>query len=114
VNPAVDTTQSDKSASDLLLDLVVSNINLARAFAAIARSAYGLGKHSEAEFAHSRMIKFYGEALRSALRMTDRDRESFSSDLENLRADISWLSMHRTGELRPLHDLCGKFPDHHG
>jgi hypothetical protein len=90
-------TKSDKSARDLLFDLVVSDINLARAFAAIARSAYGLGKVDEGEFARSRLIKFYYEALRSVLRMADPDRESFSSDLENLRADIDWLSMHRDG-----------------
>jgi hypothetical protein len=87
--------KSDKSASDLLLELVTSDINLARVFAAIARSAYGLGKTDEAEFARSRLLKFYGEALRSVLQMTDRDRESFSSDLENLRIDINWLSIHR-------------------
>lgn len=87
--------KSDKSANDLLLDLVTSDINLARAFAAIARSAYGLGKTDEAEFARSRVLKFYGEAMRLVLQMGSSDRESFSPDLENLRTDINWLSMHR-------------------
>ncbi len=81
------------STRDLLSDLVTSDINLARAFAVVARSAYSLGKLEEAEFARSRAINFYCEALRSVLQMPKRDREAFSSDVQHLRTIINWLSM---------------------
>ena len=84
-----------KGASEryLLLSLATSDINLARVFAEGARSAYGSGNIAEGEFARLRTVKFYCEALRSLLQMTPVERESFSSDLQNLRTQIEWLSM---------------------
>jgi hypothetical protein len=80
------------SERDLLLSLATSDIKLARAFAEGARSAYGSGKLVEGEFARLRTMKFYSEVLRSLLQMTAPDREAFSSDLQNLRTQIEWLS----------------------
>src|SRR2546430_2271575 len=87
--------KKDKSAGDLSLDLVVSDLNLARAFAAVARSAYGLEKVAEGESARAKTIRFYCEALRSVLQMPERDRKSFELDLQNLRTQIEWLSVQR-------------------
>jgi hypothetical protein len=87
--------KKDKSAGDLSLDLVVSDLNLARAFAAVARSAYSLEKLAEGESAREKTIRFYCQALRSVLQMTEQDRKSFSPDLQNLRTQIEWLSVQR-------------------
>ncbi|MGH9693589.1 MAG: hypothetical protein ACRD5Z_05580 [Bryobacteraceae bacterium] len=80
------------SERDLLLSLATSDIKLAQAFAEGARSAYSSGKLAEGEFARLRPIKFYCEVLRSLLQMTEPDREVFSSELQNLRIQIEWLS----------------------
>ncbi|HMJ22056.1 MAG TPA: hypothetical protein VK513_09110 [Terriglobales bacterium] len=84
-----------KGASEryLLLSLATSDINLARVFAEGARSAFSSGKVADGEFARLRTVKFYCDALRSLLQMTPVERESFSSDLQNLSTQIEWLSM---------------------
>ncbi len=84
---------NDKSERDLILDLVASNMNLARVFVAVAKSTHDLGRLEESEFARSKAMKFYNEAFRSILQMTKPDRESFSADLQNLCLQIRWLSM---------------------
>ena len=43
--------EGDKSSRDLLLDLVHSDMNMARAYAAVARSKYDQGKVDEGDFA---------------------------------------------------------------
>jgi len=91
--------KQSKSERDLLLGLAISDINLARVFAEGARSAFSSGKVADGEFARLRTVKFYCEALRSLLQMTPVERESFSSDLQNLRTQIEWLSM-QTGVSR--------------
>lgn len=93
--------KKEKSAGDLSLDLVVSDMNLARAFAAVARSAYGQGRLAEGDSARTKTIRFYCEALRSVLQMGERDRKSFSSDLEGLRTHIEWLSVQRGASQQP-------------
>jgi hypothetical protein len=85
--------KDDNPERDLLLSLATSDINLAQVFAEGARSAYGSGRREEGEFARQRTVKFYCAALRSVLRMTERDRESFSSELQNLRTQVEWLSV---------------------
>jgi hypothetical protein len=90
------------SERDLLLSLATSDINLARVFAEGARSAFSSGKVADGEFARLRTVKFYCEALRSLLRMTPVERESFSSNLQNLRTQIEWLSMQTGVSRSPL------------
>jgi hypothetical protein len=87
--------KKDKSADDLSLALVVSDLNLARAFAAVARSAYSVERLAEGESAREKTIRFYCQALRSVLQMAEPDRKSFSLDLQNLRTQIEWLSVQR-------------------
>src|SRR5581483_1255015 len=89
----------DKSPRDPSLDLITSDMNLARVFTGLARSAYGHGKLEEAEFARLSAIKFYCEALQSILKLTESEREPYSSDLQNLRTNIEWLSL-QTGRPR--------------
>jgi hypothetical protein len=87
--------RKEKSSGDLLSDLVVSDINLARAFAAVARSAYGSGRLEEGDSARLKTVRFYCQALRAILQMSDR--KSFSTDIQTLRTHIEWLSM-QSGE----------------
>jgi hypothetical protein len=89
--------RKEKSSGDLLLDLVVSDINLARAFAAVARSAYASGRLAEGESARLKTMRFYCQALRSLLQMSERDRKSFLTDIQTLRVHIEWLSL-QSGE----------------
>jgi len=98
--PAAGRKQS-KSERDLLVSLAISDINLARVFAVGARLAFSSGKVADGEFARLRTVKFYCEALRSLLRMTPVERESFSSDLQYLRTQIEWLSMQTGVSLSP-------------
>jgi hypothetical protein len=93
--------ENDKIGAQLSFDLVASNINLARVFAAVARSAYDAGKLDDGESARLKAIRFYCEALRSVLQMTKEHRESFSSELQNLRIQIEWLPVQklRSGNL---------------
>lgn len=87
----------EKSSGDLLSDLVVSDINLARAFVAVARAAYGSGRLEEGESARLKTMRFYCQALRAVLQMSEQDRKSFSTDIQTLRTHIEWLSM-QSGE----------------
>jgi hypothetical protein len=89
--------RKEKSSGDLLSDLVVSDINLARAFAAVARSAYGSGRLEEGDSARLKTVRFYCQALRAILQMSEQDRKSFSTDIQTLRTHIEWLSM-QSGE----------------
>lgn len=89
--------ENDKIGLQLSFDLVASNINLARVFAAVARSAYVLGKLDDGESARLKAVKFYCEALRSVIQMTKECRESFSSELQNLQIQIEWLGMQKRG-----------------
>jgi hypothetical protein len=89
--------ENDKIGAQLSFDLVASNINLARVFAAVARSAYDLGNLDDGESARLKAIKFYCEAVRPVLQMTKDYRESFSSELQNLRIQIEWLPVQKCG-----------------
>lgn len=95
-------SKNNKSDRDLLLDLVTSDMNLVRVFVAVAKFAHDQGKPDASEFARSKAVKFYCEAFRAVREMTAADRESFSSDLQNLCTQIRWLSV-ETGE---SHDCC--------
>jgi hypothetical protein len=99
--------KSDKSANDLVVDLVVSDMNLVRVFVAVAKSAYDLGKLDVSEFARSKAMKFYCEAFRVVRQMAEADRESFSSDLQSLGTQIRWLSMPTNAS----HDPCLKIEE---
>ena len=95
-------SQKNESNRDLLLDLVTSDMNFVRLFVAVAKSAYDLGKLDASEFARSKAMKFYCEAFRTVRQMPEADRESFSSDLQNLCTQIRWLSV----QTDALHDPC--------
>ena len=89
--------KNDKTESDPSLDLVASDLNLARLFVAVAKSARDQGNLDESEFALSRAMKFYCEAFRLVLQMQKSKRQSFWPDLQSLSTQIRWLSIH-TGE----------------
>jgi hypothetical protein len=82
-----------KSPDELSLDLVINDMNLANAFAAVARSAYRQGRLAEADSARTKTVRFYCEALRLLLQLGEHERKSFSADLEGLRTNIQWLSL---------------------
>ncbi len=100
-------SKNNRSERDLLLDLTMSDMNLVRVFVAIAKSAYDLGKLDASEFARSKAMKFYCEAFRTVRQMAEADRESFSSDLENLCAQIRWLSVQTDAP----HDPCSQIDE---
>jgi hypothetical protein len=87
--------KKEKSTADLSLDLVTNDMNLAKAFATIARSAYAQGRLAEGNSARTKSVRFYCEALRLLLQLAERDRKAFTSDLDALRMNIEWLSMQR-------------------
>ncbi len=87
--------KTEKSPDDLSRDLVANDMNLARAFAVVARSDYGKGRLGEGDSARTNALRFYCEALRLLLQLGECDRKSFASDLEGLRTSIEWLSMQR-------------------
>jgi hypothetical protein len=86
-----------RTESDPSLDLVASDLNIARLFVAVAKSARDQGNLDESEFARSKAMKFYCEAFRLILQMQKSKRQSFWSDLQTLSTQIRWLSIH-TGE----------------
>ena len=92
VVPSTDK-DSDKTARDLLLDLINSDMNVARAFTAVARAAYNQGKTEEGDAARFRAKKFFSEARQSLLQVTELDKRSALYDFEKLRDDIESLAM---------------------
>jgi len=94
--------KKEKSVTDLSLDLITNDMNLAKAFATIARSSYAQGRLAEGNSARTKSVRFYCEALRSLLRLDERDRKAFTSDLEALRMNIEWLSMQRGASTQPF------------
>ncbi len=93
--------KGEKSTRDLSLDLVASDIKVARVFAWVARRAYSRGKLEQGEFARLAAIKFYCGALQSVLQMTEPERQLFSSDLQTLRTSIQWLSLQASRSHNP-------------
>ncbi len=89
--------KNDKTERDLSLDLVASDLNLARLFVAVANSARDQGDLDESEFARSKALEFYCEAFRLILQMQKPKRQSFWSDLQSLSTQIRWLSIHTGG-----------------
>ncbi|HEY3455244.1 MAG TPA: hypothetical protein VGK64_11630 [Bryobacteraceae bacterium] len=87
--------KKEKSVTDLSLDLITNDMNLAKAFATIARSSYAQRRLAEGNSARTKSVRFYCEALRALLQLGERDRKAFTSDLEALRMNIEWLSMQR-------------------
>jgi len=85
--------KNDESGRHPSLDLVASDLNLARLFVAVAKSARETGNVDESEFARSKAMKFYCEAFRLVLQIRNSERESFWSDLLGLSAQIRWLSI---------------------
>lgn len=83
----------EKSAPECLLSLITSDIDLARVYVAVGRSAFKRGRVNEGEFARLKAMKFYCEALDSLLEIGESEREPFLADLQNLRTKIRWLSM---------------------
>ncbi len=84
---------SERSSRHVLVNLITSNINMARVFVAISRAAHKLGKIDDSEFARQRAAYFYSEALRSIDELPERESAVLLSDLQNLSTNISWLSM---------------------
>jgi hypothetical protein len=99
----------DESGRDLLLNLATSEMALARMFVEAARSAYGRGEAKEGEFARLRATKSYNEALRSVDQLPEPAKESISSDLQHLRAQIEWLST-QTGASSNLSEKIDQEP----
>ena len=91
--------KNDKTESDPSLDLVASDLNLARLFVAVAKSARDQGNLDDSEFARSKAMKFYCEAFRLILQMQKSERQSFRSDLQSLSSQIRWLSICATGSV---------------
>jgi len=89
--------KNGKTESDPSLDLVASDLNLARLFVAVAKSARDQGDFDGSEFARSKAMKFYCEAFRLILQMQKSKRQSFWSDLQSLSTQIRWLSIHTGG-----------------
>jgi hypothetical protein len=87
--------ENNKTEQNPLLALVASDMNLARVFVAVARSAHDMGDLDASEFARTKAMKFYCEAFRAICQMAKPDRESFSSDLQSLSTQIRWLSMEK-------------------
>jgi hypothetical protein len=87
--------KNNKTEQNPSLDLVASDIKLARAFVAVARSAHDLGDLDASEFARTKAMKFYCKAFRAICQMPNPAREPFSSDLQNLCTQIRWLSIER-------------------
>ena len=94
--------KKEKSPDDLSRDLVANDLNLARAFAVVARSDYGKGRLAEGDLARTNALKFYGEALQLLLQFGESDRKSFASDVGGLRTSIEWLSMQRGASAQPF------------
>ncbi len=84
--------KNDKTESDPSLDLIASDLNLARLFVAVAKSARDQGDLDESEFASSKAVNFYCEAFRLILQMKKSKRQSFWSDLQSLSTQIRWLA----------------------
>jgi len=93
--------KNDKTESDPSLDLVASDLNLARLFVAVAKSARDQGNLDESKFARSKAMKFYCEAFRLILQMQKSKRQSFWPDLQSLSTQIRWLSIHTGGSSSP-------------
>lgn len=94
--------ENDNTESDPSLDLVANDLNLARLFVAVAKSARDQGDVDGSEFARSKAMKFYCEAFRLILQMRKSKRQSFWSDLQSLSTQIRWLSIHPGGS----HNSC--------
>ena len=77
---------------DLMLNLVTSQINLARAFLAVARSAYGRDNPEGGDEARTRAERFTSEAMRLAHELSEEERTQLATDLRNLRTNIEDLS----------------------
>lgn len=82
---------NDKSPRDFLLDLVTSDINLARAFTAVSKSAYQLGKPEQGDFARLKAIQLYSEATKLAPELPESHREDLQRELQALSTTINWL-----------------------
>lgn len=85
--------EGDKSSRDLVLELIHSDMGMARAFAAVARSKYDQGKVDEGDFARLKAVKFYSKARRSVTQIAEEDRKPDSFELESLRSEIASLSL---------------------
>jgi hypothetical protein len=99
--------KNDKTGSNPSLDLVASDLNLARMFVTVAKAARDRGDSDESEFARSRAMKFYCEAFRMILQMQKAKRQSYWSDLQSLSTQIRWLSIHTGGP----RNTCSEEPE---
>lgn len=84
-------SKPSKVDHSLLIQLVTSDVGMARMFVKAARAAFSVGMTEEGEFARLRAIKFYCCALRTELELEASEREQFSSDIEYLRMQTEWL-----------------------
>lgn len=83
--------KNNGSARSCLIDLIDSDINLARVYVALARSAYRRDRLHEGEFARLKAMEFYREAVHAALEIEESQREAFRCDLQNLRTSMKRL-----------------------
>jgi hypothetical protein len=85
--------KNDKAPSDFLLDLLTSDMNLARAFTAVSRAAYQMGKLEEGDFARLKAIQLYSEAARLVTQVPDAEKDAIGYELQALNTTINWLFM---------------------
>ncbi len=83
----------EESARDLLLDLIVSDIKLARAFVTAARAAHDAGRAEDSAKARLKAEKLYQEASELSDELSESDRLQLSSELQNLSTIIGWFSI---------------------
>lgn len=94
------TCRSDRR---LLVELISSDIGMARLYVKAARAAFGIGVVADGEFARMRAIKFYSCVLRAALELSVVELAQFSTDIEYLRIEIEWLLTQSKGQdAKPL------------
>jgi hypothetical protein len=85
--------KNEKTPREFLLDLIASDMNLARAFAAVSRSAYQLGKREEGDFARLKAVQLYSEAAKLTSQVPEAEKEGIGYELQTLSISINWLFM---------------------
>jgi hypothetical protein len=81
----------DKSETSLLGVLIASEINLARTFAVVARTAYERGDRDSGDTARAKADEWVSTIAQLVAELSDSERQWFSSDLDNLRQSIEEL-----------------------
>lgn len=84
---------NERLTSGYLRNLINSDLELARVYLLVARSAYQRFEFDEGDFARSKAVAFYHEALHCVLQLGSLEREAFVDALQTLRTRIERLLM---------------------